>query len=285
VKGSQRYKLICSYDGTNFHGWAKQIGLRTVQSTIETALVRLLAPAFVDTNAFFVSTPIATSQLEAKSFVVPIVVGGRTDTGVHAESQVFHLDLIENQQAKLLGRGYSDVNLALMGRLNGLLPSDVRIHDCESISNEFHARYSAIKREYRYCIIDNTGIKSALMYRYAYFFRGIADLDLMNRVSQEFIGTHDFSTFIKNRPGSGNVRNLLEFNWTKNSSGAIRATLIADAFGHNMVRSLVGSMLFVGSNRRTPKWLLSQFNSRQRVGETGPIAAKGLTLHKIYYAD
>jgi tRNA pseudouridine38-40 synthase len=106
----------------------------------------------------------------------------------------------------------------------------------------------------------------------------------MNSAAEQLLGLKDFSTFIKPRPGSTNIRELKEFRFIRISRfEGIYAHLRADAFGHNMVRSLIKSLLLIGQEKKSSSWLLDQFNSQKRIGETGPIEAKGLTLQRILY--
>jgi tRNA pseudouridine38-40 synthase len=139
-------------------------------------------------------------------------------------------------------------------------------------------------RNYTYRIVDKAATQSALLYRYSHFSDQVLDCEIMNQVSQNFLGLQDFSTFIKARPQSSNIRKLLKFEWVRDpTSGIIDVNLAADAFGHNMVRSLIRSVVLVGSGKKNPEWLLNHFALRKRVGETGPIEAKGLTLMSIDY--
>jgi tRNA pseudouridine38-40 synthase len=262
---SKRFKVTCSYDGTDFFGWAKQPGFPTVQQQIEQALEVISHNRFSDTG-------------------INVVVGGRTDTGVHAVGQVFHFDFDDVRIEKVIGKTFIDFPQALVYRANSLLPKTIRLLDCSAVPREFHARYSAIERHYVYRIFDSTCQKTALNSRYAHFVDGKIDLETINFLCQKIIGLHDFSAFIKSRPHSTNIRDLKEFQFVRRSrTQGIGARLRADAFGHNMVRSLIRSILLVGLGKKSPEWFLDCFHSRKRVGETGPIEAKGLILQNIRY--
>jgi tRNA pseudouridine38-40 synthase len=262
---TKRYKVICSYDGTDFFGWARQPRFPTIQQHVERALEII-------------------SRNRRGSTSVKTIVGGRTDTGVHALGQVFHVDLDDAQVEKVIGKTFADLPSALIYRANSLLPKTIRLLSCSAVPREFNARYSAIERHYVYRIFDSTCQQTALNSRYAHFIDGKIDLETINFLGQKILGLHDFSAFIKSRPHSTNIRELKEFRFVRLSrSKGICAHLRADAFAHNMVRSLIRSALLVGLGKKTPAWFLDRFNSRVRVGETGPIEAKGLILRNISY--
>jgi tRNA pseudouridine38-40 synthase len=262
---TKRYKVICSYDGTDFYGWAKQPGFPTVQQHVEQTLEVISRNRFSDTE-------------------IKTVVGGRTDTGVHALGQVFHVDFGDACIEKVIGKTFTDFSAALIYRANSLLPNTIRLLSCSEVPQEFNARYSALERHYVYRIFDSTCLKTALNSRYAHFIDGKIDLDAINFLSQKILGLHDFSAFSKSRPHSTNIRQLKEFRFVRYSrTQGIGAHLRADAFTHNMVRSLIRSALLVGLGKKSPEWFLNYFNSGVRIGETGPIEAKGLILQNIRY--
>jgi len=272
-------QVTLSYDGTDFFGWAKQpdlrqsnlktgrgeVPLRTVQGEIESAM----------TKVFGILTP------------PKFIVGGRTDTGVHANGQVINFPLDQNQQKKIIGSTFRTLESGILSRFNGTLPLDIRFLSVKTVPLEFNSRFSAQSRTYQYQIVDNLGIKSSLISRYAAFIDGELDLELMNQVANQFLGLHDFSTFVKSRPTSSNIRNLMHFSFQRSKKitefKKITATLTADAFAHNMVRSLLSALIYIGLHKREPQWLLNHFQNRTRVSETGPIEAKGLILQKISY--
>ena len=246
--GFRRLRIDLSYDGTNFAGWAKQPDQRTLQEEIEKALTVLT------------QSNIAT------------IVAGRTDAGVHAEHQVIHTDV----PAK------TDItNFAF--RLNQLLDEDIRVNSVVYAPSNFHARFTASARTYKYKIIDSGRTTPPLdRYDSAEWFREL-DIDLMNKGSQLLLGEHDFFAFCKFREGGTTIRNLLQFNWARDEKGYAVATVKAESFRYNMVRNLVGAAVCVGEKRFEPEWMLKTLEDKVRIPDSYVFPAKGLTLVSVEY--
>ena len=239
ASGDVRLRLDLSYDGSQFHGWAAQPGLRTAQGVLSAALGLLLRlPEPPD-----------------------LTVAGRTDAGVHARGQVAHLDVpehagLEHPQAERPGSGrvWATAARVLTARLNKLLPDDLRVHAIQVAPDGFDARFSALWRRYSYRICDLGARADPLRRHDTLWHRRPVDLDLMNEAAATCIGEHDFAAFCRRRPGASTVRELLRFDWRRDEDGVVVGTVLADAFCHNMVRALVGAVLAVGDGRKPAGW-------------------------------
>ncbi|GGK57350.1 tRNA pseudouridine(38-40) synthase TruA [Nocardia camponoti] len=242
-----RVRLGISYDGTDFTGWARQPGLRTVQGTLEDSL--------------------------SKVFREPIIltVAGRTDAGVHAEGQVAHFDTTaEVDPDKLLYR---------MARF---LPADVRITDVRFVPEEFDARFSALRRHYAYRLTTARYGAEPLRARGVVAAKPGLDIDAMREASEKLLGLHNFAAFCKRREGATTVRELQRFDWVREGD-ALTAYVSADAFCWSMVRSLVGAILAVGEGRRTPEWVGSLLAETERASAVTVAPAHGLSLIAVDY--
>jgi len=246
--GFRRLRIDLSYDGTNFSGWAKQPDQRTLQEEIEHALTVLT------------QSTIAT------------IVAGRTDAGVHAEHQVIHTDVPEKTDI---------TNFAF--RLNQLLDEDIRVNSVVYAPSNFHARFTASARTYKYKIIDGGRVTPPLdRYDSADWFRDL-DIDLMNQGSKLLLGEHDFFAFCKFREGGTTIRNLLQFDWARDEKNYLVATIKAESFRYNMVRNLVGAAVCVGEKRFEPEWMLKTLEDKVRIPDSYVFPAKGLTLVSVEY--
>jgi tRNA pseudouridine38-40 synthase len=255
-----RLRLDLSYDGTAFHGWARQPGLRTVQEQVESALDTVL-----------------------RRRASTLTVAGRTDTGVHARGQVAHVDLERESLATAAGRSGEEVTEALTRRLNGVLDPDVRIRRVEVAPPGFDARFSASWRRYAYRIADSTAALDPLRRAHVLVWPRELDLALMNEAAAALLGEQDFAAFCRRREGATTIRTLLDLHWDRDASGLAVATVRADAFCHNMVRALVGCLVAVGEGRREPRWASSVLGARQRDPAVRVMQARGLTLEEVRY--
>jgi tRNA pseudouridine38-40 synthase len=238
-------KLLIEYDGTDFIGWQVQLRGRSVQGEIETALKRLL-------------------QEE-----VNVIGAGRTDAGVHARGQVANFRTTTRWSVEELHRA-----------LSAILPEDIVLRSAEEVPLEFHSRYSAVERCYRYFI---TREKRALSRQYSWLVPYPLDLPRMNEAAALCEGEHDFEAFSKTDSGASTYTcTVRKAFWIE--EGAVRIFEIrADHFVRGMVRSLVGSMIDVGRGFRT----VDQFHEimtkrdRKRAGMAAP--AKGVVLEEVLY--
>jgi tRNA pseudouridine38-40 synthase len=254
---SVRLRLDLAYDGGDFHGWARQPGQRTVQQAVEDALARLLGLA--DGPA--------------------LTVAGRTDAGVHARGQVAHVDVPEPSWARAA--------TAALRRLSGLLPPDVRVRRIEPAPAGFDARFSALWRRYSYRVCDDPAAADPLRRHDTLWHPRALDLDLMNEAAGRCIGEHDFAAFCRRRENGTTVRELLELSWQRPrpEPGVAVATVIADAFCHNMVRALAGAMLAVGEGSRPPRWLADVLSARVRDPAVRVAPPHPLCLEEVRYPD
>jgi tRNA pseudouridine38-40 synthase len=257
-----RLRLDLAYDGTDFHGWATQPGLRTVQGLLEAALAQVL-------------------RVEA----APVTCAGRTDTGVHARGQVVHVDVAPDVLAASAGRSTVEPTEALLRRLNGVLPADVRVRGLREVPEAFDARFSAVWRRYAYRIADHPALADPLVRRAVLARPRRLDLDAMNAAASGLIGEHDFAAFCKRREGATTVRTLLDLSWGRDAEGLAVASVRADAFCHHMVRSLVGALVAVGEGRRPPSWAAEVLAAGVRDAAVTVVPAHGLTLEEVGYPD
>jgi tRNA pseudouridine38-40 synthase len=257
--------LDVSYDGTDFSGWARQPGLRTVQGLVEDALAK---------------------QPPGASALTPVVVAGRTDAGVHAAGQVVHVDVVPLAGKTSSGRievdeqGIPDLE-RMLHRWNGLLPRDVRILGACVAAPGFDARFSATRRHYRYQVSDAPWGVDPLHRNDTIAWGRSLSVERMNEASLPLLGLQDFAAYCKRRVGATTIRELQRLTWHRTGPYAIEANVSADAFCHSMVRSLVGALLLVGDGRRGLDWPAKVLSSRVRGSAVAP--ARGLTLVSVDY--
>ena len=211
-----------------------------------------------------------------------LTVAGRTDTGVHARGQVAHVDLDRAALATAAGRSEAAPEAALLRRLNGVMGQDVRLHSVTVAPVGFDARFSAVWRRYCYRIADRPEVVDLLVRGHVLAWPRALDVDLMNAAAAHLLGEHDFASFCKKREGATTIRSLLDLSWAR-VDGVAEATVRADAFCHNMVRSLVGCMIAVGEGRRPPAWAAEVLAARTRDSAVTVVHAHGLTLEEVGY--
>jgi tRNA pseudouridine38-40 synthase len=247
------FKLLLQYDGTDFHGWQIQEGLRTVQGE----LTRVL------------------SLLDDREIAVH--GSGRTDAGVHAEGQVASVQL----QREISGP-------KLRSAINGNLPADVRVLSVEVVPEGFHARYSAQSKTYTYRIVQGP-VMSPFWSRYALHESRSVDLDRLRSCASLFLGEHDWTAFsAAQTDAESRVRNVMrceiEEGWNaRGRCHLIEISVTADGFLRYMVRSMVGTLLACGRGEieeGTVRRALRDGN-RDLAGATA--AAHGLTLQSVQY--
>ncbi|MER8059190.1 MULTISPECIES: tRNA pseudouridine(38-40) synthase TruA [unclassified Streptomyces] len=254
LPGHVRIRLDLSYDGTDFHGWAKQAGgKRTVQGEIEDAL----------------------RTVTRSKDTYELTVAGRTDAGVHARGQVAHVDL----PAEL----WAEHREKLLKRLAGRLSKDVRIWRLAEAPQGFNARFSAIWRRYAYRVTDHPGGVDPLLRGHVLWHDWPLDVDAMNEAARALLGEHDFAAYCKKREGATTIRTLQELSLVRGADGVVTATVRADAFCHNMVRSLIGALLFVGDGHRDPRWPGTVLAAGVRDSAVHVVRPHGLTLEEVGY--
>ena len=257
VGGSVRLRLAIAYDGTDFSGWARQPGRRTVCGVLEGALHTVLR------------SPVA------------LTVAGRTDAGVHASGQVAHLDVAVGGSGVLRDPDLTPARL--VHRLARLLPADVRVTAAEAVSADFDARFAALRRHYSYRLTTARSGAEPLRARDTVAWPRPLDADRMRAASIGLLGEHDFAAFCRRREGATTVRELQRLDWESGGGGLLVARVSADAFCHSMVRSLVGAVLAVGEGRREVGWPAALLTERARVSSVGVAPAHGLCLTGVDY--
>lgn len=246
----KRVRLDLAYEGTAYAGWASQTDLPSVQGAVEDALATIV-----------------------RGVPSRLTVAGRTDAGVHARGQVAHADLPPAVAADPL----------LLRRLNGLLPRDIRVHRAAPAAPGFDARFSALARTYCYRIADRPGLVDPLQRAFVVVRERALDLDAMREACPPLRGEHDFAAYCRRREGATTVRGLLALDWERDLAGLAVMTVTADAFCHSMVRSLVGAMIAVGEERRTPDWPGSLLTLGTRSSEVLVAPPHGLVLESVDY--
>ncbi len=202
-----------------------------------------------------------------------LTVAGRTDAGVHATGQVAHLDLPPDVLAPD----------QLVHRLARLLPPDLRVAAVRPVPPAFDARFSALRRHYRYQVCDAPhGVDPLRRYDALSHPRRLDDA-AMNAASVLLLGERDFAAFCRRREGATTVRALERLQWTRHEPHLLTAHVAADAFCHSMVRSLVGALLAVGEGRRPPDWPAGLLRHTTRTSEVTVAPAHGLTLVGVDY--
>lgn len=257
-----RLRIDCAYDGTEFSGWAAQPTRRTVQGTLEAALATALR------------------QESAR-----VTVAGRTDAGVHARGQVAHLDVEPGVVEASAGRSTDPPLEALARRVDGILPPDLRVRRISEAPVGFDARFSAVWRRYAYRIADDRAVVDPLTRGHVLAWGRRLDLAAMNEASAALLGLRDFAAFCKQREGATTVRTLLDLDWRRDRPGVAVGTVRADAFCHNMVRALVGSLIAVGEGRKPVEWPAEVMAGRRRDQGVRVVHAHGLTLEEVGYPD
>lgn len=244
--GPRRFWAKVEYDGTDFYGFQVQAAERTVQGEIERALE-------------------AVTGAKAR-----VVGAGRTDRGVHARGQVVSFSAVWRH-------GLPDLHRAL----NAVLSADASISELDLAPEGFHPRFSALKRAYRYTIL-NQRWPSPLERRTAWHVTQKLDLGRMVEASRSLIGTHDFATFGQPPQGENTVRTVLQAGWQARGP-KLWFDIEANAFLYRMVRSIVGTLVLVGWGQLAPQELESFLLARDRslVKQVAP--AHGLCLMRVDY--
>jgi len=252
-----RLRIDVAYSGTDYAGWAIQPHHHTIQGALEQALA--------------VALRIELHQAR-------VVVAGRTDAGVHAVGQVCHLDLPEGYVMSPHALGQ------LANRVQGALATQtIVIHSISQAPAGFEARFSALSREYRYRIADRASLKNPLHATFTVWNKYQLDGNAMDRLGLALTGLHDWASFCKPRVGATTIRELTHYRWARDEDGVLVATVIADAFCHSMVRSLVGAAVAVGRAKLSIPDVVALRDAKKRTSEFPTMPAHGLTLIAVRY--
>lgn len=258
---STRLRLDIAYDGTDFAGWAAQAGRRTVAGVLEDALSTVFR------------TPLR------------LYGAGRTDSGVHADGQVAHVDVPTAALSFAYPRHPRPDQpefLPLLRRLARFLPTDVRVRRITRAPAGFDARFAALRRHYRYRLTTAAHGADPLQARYITAWPRELDVAAMTAAAQPLLGLHDFAAFCRHRPGATTIRELQRLDWHRDGD-LVSADVSADAFCWSMVRSLVGALLAVGEGRRTAQWCAELLTESKRSSAFAAAPAHGLTLVGVDY--
>ena len=259
----RRLRLLIAYDGTAFYGAQVQPGRRTVGGELAAALARIAGTA------------------------VPVTFAGRTDRGVHAAGQVAHCDLATPL-----------VDERLLRALNAVLPGDVAVLRLRTTHADFHARYDARWREYRYQVW-NAPVRVPLLLRTTWHLARPLDLGALNASTAYLLGEHDFAAFagqglgVPGRPGArSTVREVYAAGWSavapdlpESPGRFVELRIRANGFLPQMVRTIVGTAVEVGTGRREPEWLAAILRGRARADAPAPAPPQGLSLWRVGYEE
>jgi tRNA pseudouridine38-40 synthase len=243
----RRIALGIEYDGSRFLGWQTQPGGGTVQDALEPAL------------AAIAGAPLS------------VTAAGRTDRGVHARLQVIHFDTEAARPASAWVRG-----------VNALLPDSVAVLWSREVDAEFHARYSAVSRTYRYVLL-NRDVRPALAASRVGWFHLPLNVDEMRRAAALLVGEHDFSAFRSSECQAKTPIRTLHALEIEAQGERIDFVLRANAFLHHMVRNIVGTLVYVGKGKHPPSWAREVLLSRDRSTAAPTFGPEGLYLEKIDY--
>jgi tRNA pseudouridine38-40 synthase len=242
-----RVKCIVSYDGSRFHGFQVQNNFRTVQGEIQKALKKINEEDVI------------------------IHASGRTDAKVHAVHQVFHFDTKKDLPAQQWKRA-----------INHFMPNDIYILDAQYVDEDFHSRYSAIKKEYRYYL--NMNEYDPFQTNYIYQYGRPLDIDAMKKTAQIFLGEHNFASFCTYDQYGNTIRTLYSFD-VEEKDGIVTFTLIGNGFRRYMVRHLVGGLIQIGAHRITEEILLEMLESCGEKKCLFKAKPQGLYLQEVYYEE
>ena len=247
-------KLLISYDGTEFSGWQRQKHVRTIQGDIEQCLKRMTQESIALHGA------------------------GRTDAGVHAEGMVAHFKTA----------GYISPEDFFYG-LNSMLPGSIRVLDVNNAAENFHARFSAKRKQYQYTIFTGR-IQSPSKRLYSLHIRDDLNLTSMRECMNELEGTHDFSSFENsgsrdrnNSSGRGAVRTLSKASLTQTDNNLLVFDFIGDGFLRHMVRNLVGTLLESGRGRLSVNAFKEILHAKNRTFAGAKAPPQGLSLIRVFY--
>jgi len=247
----RRVRITLQYDGSGFHGWQVQPGVRTVQQELEAALARL-------------------TQRELR-----VAAAGRTDTGVHARGQVVSVDVPARWEPAELERA-----------LNAVLPGDVWIASVEAAPGDFHARFSATWRAYEYRVGTVADAFGPFHRRTCWPLRDALDRSLLDRCAERLVGEHSFRAFAKaGQEERGDRCEVYRAAWSDWSAVGLVFGIRANRFLHHMVRYLVGTMVDVGRGRRPFDDMDALLRNEPEVTTSPPAPPEGLFLTAVGYDD
>jgi len=253
---SVRVRMTVAYDGSAFHGFAAQPGTTTVAGALTLALTRAMRVEAVD-----------------------LVCAGRTDSGVHARGQVVSFDAPAGVEVATLGR-----------RINRQLAPKVVVRDAAVMDPSFDARRDALARRYRYTVL-NAPVPDPLLAAHSWWVAEALDVRSMQAACDPLLGTHDFTSFCrrpepwKDGTQPGRTRRVLDAEWVEEADGVLQFWIEANAFCHQMVRSIVGLLVEVGRGKRRVADVTRILNAADRSGGgADPAPPHALVLWEVRYS-
>ncbi len=238
-------KLTIQYDGTNYSGWQIQKNSTTIQQTIVEAIKVLLKE---DVN---------------------LIGSGRTDSGVHALGQIANFNSTNEIDT-----------CKFQHSINAILPPDISIVKIEQVPEEFHARFSAVKRSYYYFI---SKVKSPFYDKYSYRFPGKLEINRLKELSKIFIGDNDFTSFAKKKSEIENKNCIVVSADWRETKDLLIFRIEANRFLHGMVRAIVGTILHTAFENYNGNYIKNIIEQKDRQSAWEAVPAKGLFLYKVTY--
>ncbi len=244
-----KFALGIEYDGHNYYGWQRQHEVASVQERLEKALSQVA------------NEPIA------------VQCAGRTDSGVHATGQIVHFETHADRK-----------DVAWTMGVNGNLPSDIAVRWVKRVDDEFHARFSATARRYRYVIYNHRYRPAILHYGVTHYHQPL-DESRMHRAAQSLLGENDFTSFrAMSCQSSTPMRNVSHIKVTRKGSYVV-VDIKANAFVHHMVRNIVGSLLEIGCGNQPENWMAELLAAKDRTLAAATAKAEGLYLVDVDYPE
>jgi len=253
-RGEIRYRLTVAYDGTSFHGFARNPDVKTVEGLLTGALAKVIG-----------RIPVLTCA-------------GRTDTGVHAKAQIVSFDSEPFEIEKI------------QKALNSICGPSVAVSNIEQTSDDFNARFSAKSRTYRYQVLNQRD-PDPFLSRYSWHIRAPVSIEIMNQAGQQLLGEHDFTSFCRKRTieieGKQTLaslkREITSLRWEATDQNLVELWITANAFCHQMVRSITGTLIEIGLGKISESSILEILEARDRsvAGQVAP--PHGLTLWEVCY--
>ncbi|MFV9931033.1 MAG: tRNA pseudouridine(38-40) synthase TruA [Francisella endosymbiont of Hyalomma asiaticum] len=245
----KNYLIQIEYFGKNYYGWQRQSHSPSIQSELEKALSK-----------------IANQTIEVNC-------AGRTDTGVHATSQIVNFHSDADRPLSTWQRG-----------ANALLPQDIKILAVKEVNNDFNSRFTALNRTYNY-LIYNSPISSPIFAEHCLWENRELDIDKMNQACKYLLGEQDFSSFRSSQCQSNTpFRNIQKAEFIKHGSFIV-FEVIGNAFLHHMIRNFIGSLLKVGLGFESPDWIKSVLEARDRIQAAETVKAHGLYFVGVQYPE
>ena len=243
----KRFKLIVAYDGTNYNGFAKQPNATTIQGTLDVAIAKIV-------------------QHEVRT-----LGAGRTDRGVHAFAQCCVFDSDTKIPADRLAKA-----------INSQLPADISVKSVEEVSEDFHPRFGAKRKTYRYQIL-NAKIRDPFLYKYALLYPYELDVERMQEAANEMIGEHNFACFCA---AGSTVKDTVRIIYSidvKKEGDLVSIDVCGNGFLYNMVRIIIGTLLDVNENKMTKDSIKTIIESKKRELAGPTVPPQGLTMLNIVY--